>query len=146
MFKRALFFVLIISMLLTGCGTMGEMYPNRCDTIESPSRLCTIAENRGMNLSMIADGLGLANLVAIEKGLYTKDQARSALVKLRLIFESPVSYAGFRLHLTKITEGYPLLFNTVQAYLDLLVDTRIMYKADQDLIKGWIDRLILSLE
>lgn len=58
---------------------------------------------------------------------------------------SPVSYAAFRAELTETIKTYPYLLNTADRYLGMMVETRIMYRADADLIKGWLDRLITGL-
>ena len=108
--------------------------------------LCDIAAKQGVNLSVVADGLGLANIIAISKGLYTADQATKVLVGLRAFMDSPVSYAALKLKIEDTITAYPYLLQTVDKYTSALVSTQIMYAEDQNLIKNWLDRLILSLQ
>ena len=145
---KVLLFILATALALItfGCSSGLEVaLPDACDEVEGPSMLCEIAAEKGVNLSVVADGLGLANVIAIEKGRYTKEQALKVLAGLRSFMESPVSYAAFKAELTGVIEAYPYLLQTVDKYLSQLVSTQIMYTADQDLIKGWLDRLITGL-
>lgn len=145
---KKLFFVLVlVAFTFLGCVQDGTMpaFPSACDSVEGPSRLCELAAENNVNLSVVADGLGLANIIAIEKGLYEKEQAIKVLVGLRAFMESPVSYAAFRAELTETIKTYPYLLNTADRYLGMMVETQIMRRADSDLIKGWLDRLIAGL-
>lgn len=142
------FFILAILFLFIGCaaqdGTMPVM-PSACDTIQGPSMLCAMAAEQGVNLSMVADGLGLANIIAIERGMYSKEDALKVLTGLRQFMDGPVSYAAFRAELDGVVTAYPYLLNTLEQYTSRLIDTRIMYTEDANLIRGWLDRLIKGL-
>lgn len=50
------------------------------------------------------------------------------------------------MELTETISSYPLLLNTADRYIGMLVDTQIMYKNDLELIRGWLDRLIQGLQ
>lgn len=140
--------VLIMAFIigLTGCREISTSLPSACDSIDGPSKLCDLAAEHGVNLTVIADGLGLANIIAIGKGVYTKDEALKAVTGLRQFMAAPVSYAAFRMELTETINAYPMLLNTADRYLAMLVDTKIMYKNDRELIRGWLDRLIQGLQ
>ena len=146
----SLFLVFVLMFFITACGNKNgpglPELPSACDTIQGPSMLCEIAAERGVNLSVVADGLGLASIVAIRKGLYTADQATKALIGLRVFMDSPVSYAALKFKIDDTIATYPYLLQTVDKYTSALVSTQIMYAEDQRLIKSWLDRLILSLQ
>ncbi|MCG8643357.1 MAG: hypothetical protein MI862_26760 [Desulfobacterales bacterium] len=143
--------LLICLLALWGCesnssGVFGAIkLPDACDMVEGPSKLCDLAAENNVNLSMVADGLGLANIIAIEKGLYTEEQAVSVLVGLKAFMENPVTYAAFKTELTDTIAAYPYMLQTVDRYVNALVSTQIMFPEDQRLIMGWLDRLIAGL-
>lgn len=141
--KRVVLLILA-ACLLTGCA--GIQLPSACDTVQGPSVLCRIAADQGVNLSVVADGLGLTNIVAIEKGLYSRQEALKVLAGLRAFMESPVTYVAFRAELSGVIEAYPYLLQTADRYLARLVSARVMYPDDQRMIMGWLDRLIAGLD
>lgn len=151
-FNLLMLILLIVCMFaMFGCASTGSgglddiKLPDACDTIEGPSKLCELAAEQNVNLSVVADGLGLLNIIAIEKGLYTKDQALGALIDLRGFVEMPVSYAAFRTEITDTISAYPYLLQTADRYVNALVSNQIMYSEDQRLIAGWLERLIIDL-
>lgn len=140
--------LILMSMLFVSCGYVKgvkEIMPNRCDTVQGPSKLCEIASEKGINLSVLADGLGLLNIIAIDRGLYTKEQALKVLIDIRTFVNGPISYVMLQAKLSKTVSEYPYLLTATQKYLNLLSYNHPMFSEDQKLVKGWLDRLITGL-
>lgn len=145
---KKLFCLIVMAILFTGCSDkgLGLYYPSACDSIEGPSMLCEMAAKNNINLTMLADSFGVLNEVAINKNKYSKADALKVLTELRDFLEAPVSYVAFKAELEPVLESSPYLVSATNKYISQLISGQIMYKKDQDLIKGWLDRMIAGLE
>ena len=142
--KNLIVLALGLFLVFTSCAMLSSG-PSVCEDIQTPSLLCKMADDRGVNLEAIGNALIIANAIAIGEGLYTKAQARDVLIELRGILDNPVSYLFFKQGLKRYIDKYPGLLIVATAYIDRFNMDQVMYPADQELLAGFLAAQIESL-
>jgi len=129
--------------LLAGCTVSMNSV---CNSLQpGDSDLCALADSMGVKLEDIGNGLVLANLIAIDKGEYTLEQAVDVLLVLHSLIEAGISYNGLRSNLIELDSAFPGLLDIGFIYINRLNSTKIMKRADREIllsfIQGQIDNL-----
>lgn len=143
--RNRMYLVILVLATWAMLGASCAIFPKTsvCDTLESPSYLCDISKKYGVRLEDVGNGLIIANAVAIGQGLYTKEQALVVLMEIRVFLDNPISYAAFKAHVYEQMDAYPGLLEVATVYFsELGENTMIMFKADRDLLAGWLDKQI----
>lgn len=141
----ALSFVLVLALLLAGCGTIFDL-PSVCDDKTERSVLCDLADSTGIKLEDIGRSLIFVNAVAIHEGEYTKEQAIDALKEIRQVIDNPVSYLFFKTELEKSFAKVPGLFEVTEDYINNFVNPQIMHDKDREILMAFLDNRIDELE
>lgn len=136
---------LLIGILAVGCVEIFNSGPTVCDTVQGNSVLCTMSDKHGVKLETIGNVLIVANRTAIAAGAYSKSDALKALVEIRKLIDSPVSYAFFTTEVRRVSKKYPGLIQIAEKYLSDLIEDKIMFKADREILQKFLDSRIKSL-
>ncbi|MCK5611389.1 hypothetical protein KAR91_56485 [Candidatus Pacearchaeota archaeon] len=137
-------FVLVMLVAIVGCSSMTNQL-SVCDTITQPSYLCEIANKNNIRIEDVGNILMVANLLAIDQGVYTTAQALSEMKSIRDFLDNPVSYLAVLNLVTDSTSKYPGLFIVASIYIKQFNSSRIMYSKDQAILRSWLDLQIETL-
>lgn len=144
--KKYFFFVLTVFLLSTLCVTGCNKKPTVCDNITGESYLCKIAGKTGITIEDVGNSLIIFNAVAINQGMYTKDQAKSALTRLRTGLDEGITYTIFKKKFMKYAEDYPGLLDVLKIYVDEFEQNIPITRTDKEILNTWLTNRIKSLE
>jgi len=134
--------MLICCLFLTGCNGG----PSICDTRgDQESYLCEIAESMGARLEDTGNILMVANLVAIDSGKYTREDAQQVFMTLHGMLEKSPSYGFIRAEILKRFNKYPGLFIVAGVYMDQMDKPQIISNFDRNLLLSWTEKQIALL-
>ena len=114
-----------------------------CDTIQTESVLCQLAEKKGMTLEEIGTAIVIVNYAAIRADVYSAGSAIEVLKQMKAVISRPVSYSYLRKWLLGTLLNAPELVEISEMFPNTPL---IMYNADRDILIGFIDRHISNLE
>lgn len=144
--KNTLSIQIILALITTIISSCTTFNPGQsiCDTIQGESILCQTAKDHNVSLEQIGSILIIVDYASIRSGLYTKDQAIDVLKQANDILSGPLAYRGFRTWLISalVKSKAPELIEISAMFPD---STAIMYKADQDILRGFIERHLANL-
>lgn len=144
--RIGLTFILIMTIGIFACtGLETKPQPSVCDSLEK-SLLCELAAEQGMRIEDVGAVVQVANSILIGEGVYSKSQALTVMQHFRDILDNPVSYVFFKTEVEKYVSKYPGLLDVTQYYIDRFVDTKMMYRADRDLLIAWLDKQVEILK
>lgn len=144
--KKYLFFILTVFFLSTLCLTGCNKKPTVCDSITGESYLCKIAEKTGIAVEDIGNSLIIFNAVAINQGIYTKDQAKAVLVRLQTGLDEGITYTIFKKKFMKYVGDYPGLLDVLKVYVNEFEQNIPITPTDKEILATWLANRIKALK
>jgi len=137
-------FVVAIIMALLFIALSCQTPTSLC--VGKDSVLCNIEKSTGVSINDIKNGLIVANAVAIGRGLYTAEEAKTVLLNIKSMKNS-MTYLSFRTLLVSTFKDYPGLFYVASQYLSLpsMLSDTLISKDDIVIIDNIIDTQISLL-
>ena len=140
------FFALLLMLLLVFMFTACATGPSVCDTRENQkSYLCEAADKLGVRLEDAGNILMIANIIAIEEGSYTTDQALVVMKDLLALVEGSPSYMYLTRKVWEKVDKHPGLFIVAESYLSAMTRPQIISKYDRDILTAWLKKQIAIL-
>lgn len=131
---KRLFLTLILITFLFSCSSKFPI-ASKCDNPPEPSKICEYANEHNINTKLLSISISISNDIAIQEGLYTKEQAEKAIQSLLTVFDNPITYIAFKLELQTIMKKYPTLIEFTEIGFDMLSSNDIILEYDVYLIK-----------
>lgn len=129
-------------LILTSCANL----PSVCDTMTQKSYLCDISQKHGVRLEDVGNGLIVVNAIAIQQGLYTKEQAIKVLSEIDALLKYPISYAAFKAGVYEKVDAFPGLIEVASIYFsELGLLSQDILQADRKLLVDWIAKQLSFL-
>jgi len=143
--KLVVFLCLILAVGAVGFGCASRL-PSVCDDVTGPCLLCQTADKYNVRLEDIGNGLILVNMVAVNQGLYSVDDAKGVMESLLSALDgSSLTYALFKDKIIEYTKDYPGLLSVTSAYMDEFALSQYIYEADREILREWLKGWIQSL-
>lgn len=141
-----IYLAILFLVFLIGC-VATKPKPSICDPVPvSESLLCDAAARSGVRLEFVGNILVAANIEAIGKGKYTKEQALTVLNTLKDFMSMPVSYSFVNRYVMDAFKRNPGLFLIATEYIDQFTGTQIIRSKDREILVGWLDKQIQLVE
>jgi hypothetical protein len=126
-------FILAFALLVSGCSVLGIEKPvSYCDNLQpGESVLCDIATDLDVHLETIGDLFIGFDLQGIQDGHFTKEEARSALIKFQSVYQTAnFSADDLRLLIMEYTARYPA-FILLKRYVGSLQVHKLLKDVDR---------------
>lgn len=142
MTKIKLFTLIFFTVALVSCAAFPVQTTSICDTLDGESLLCEMCEARGTTPELLGAKIVLVDYIGIRAGLYTREHAIDVLESALEVIGATISYSGFRSWVLAEVVDDPELVEISEMFPD---STSIMYTADRDMVKAWIEQHIANL-
>lgn len=139
---KRLLILIMLAGFLAGC--MGQL-PSVCDN-QTESVLCDVAERYNVRLETVGDILMVVNLRAIKEGVYTKSQARGALLSMKEAYHAAnFTATDLKALILEYVDEYPELILVVQyvGYFDMPDVLRVK---DVEFLDSYIDQQLTLIQ
>ena len=140
--KRGIMFLVLV-VLVASCALLPK-FPSVCDTLTEKSYLCDVSRKYDVRLEDVGAGLIIANAIAIERKVYTREEAIRVMKEIRsLLADDLITYAAFKTGIYERMDRYPGLLQVATAYVsDLGALKQRMFPVDRKLLSEWLGQQI----
>lgn len=143
--KKSYLLLLALGFALTFVSCIKSIDFPECNNRLGDCTIVRIANDHGVCLDQIGNGLIIANAVCIGNEAYTRQQAAKAIQDVISVLDEPITALAFKVLIDSKIGRFPGMLEVSSIYLSYFDGEAVLDTRSRDIVKDWLKTRVLPV-